>query len=214
MLRAIVLSAFIACAVMVSPAAVAGAENVVTCTWPSGEKIKPELCDYLRRVHEKDEAEAEANRLHNERFKARQKLEAEQSIKDQAALVVQRAELAADTERQRQEKEAADAARQAKWAADADKAMAAQRLVLDRENAAAQASDRQAAKQEAARREACGADYGVPKLGMTLRRANDCVGRLYVVSKTALRGGEMTVVKTGRFYISAVDDKIVHFSVR
>jgi hypothetical protein len=75
--------------------------------------------------------------------------------------------------------------------------------------ASLQASERAAERQEATARKVCGADYGMPRIGMPLARARSCLGDTRLVGQVNRDDGVASVYTNGRVQLYVMADKVV-----
>lgn len=181
---------FVAAASGITLASAAG-DDLVNCRFKNGNTIAPKICDKLRELDERDRAikarqEADLQAM-RERDKARQ--EQERAKADERARV--------DAERMA-EKLAKQDALDRKWRAEQEEADRRER-----------ADQRRIAAETKSRKDACGDDYGTPKIGMTIDRAQQCVGKFKLVSQLNRPDGVVSTYRTGSTVIHVMGGRIV-----
>lgn len=72
----------------------------------------------------------------------------------------------------------------------------------------------QEATEQAALKKKCGGDYHKPRVGMTLTRARQCVGELYLVSQMNRKDGVISTYRGSGGYIYVMGGKIVMWQAR
>jgi hypothetical protein len=72
-----------------------------------------------------------------------------------------------------------------------------------------QIKEQKIAAQIKARKVACGDDYGTPRIGMSLERAQQCVGKFTLVSQLNKADGIVSTYEAGSMYLHVMDKKIV-----
>jgi len=172
--------------ILLSTSAFATGEDLENCRWQNGVPIKQSVCDSMRRhdaetaARKAKEAEQrrEAQRQHDE-YLAKRQAEQEESKKRQAEHKVK-------FEREEAERKAA--------------AEQAQREQAEYE--------RSVAKKQQERKAECGDDYATPRIGMTLERANRCVGTFKLVSQLNRADGVVSTYRAGRIHIHVMGGKV------
>lgn len=151
--------------------------DLSTCTFANGVKVPDDECAVYRKLEEQKKALAdqrEKQRLEAVEAEARFQQERQQAAqemrrKHEAALKRQQEEF----EKRQQEYEA-------------------QRAIEDREYEQAQ---RRARAAEAAAKANCGDDFKSPRVGMTIQRAKQCVGRFKMVAQINRADGVVTTYR-------------------
>lgn len=171
--------------------ALAGAENLQTCTWPSGAPIEPRLCAKLRDLSDRDRLIAERAQAQADKALATEALRQAEAASQAAA---RQAVFEAEAAQRRQE----DDARRAQTEAIArDVSQAQERAELQHE-----------ARMKQLRAE-CGADFQAPRVGMTLARARRCVGDLVLFGQVNRSNGVASVYRAGPLYLTVLGGNIV-----
>lgn len=167
--------------------------DLSACTWPDGRAMPPKLCEGMR-VHAAKRA-AEAARAQALRDEADQSAAAEA-----AARRASEAQVAADRKIEEEK-------RHARWQVEDEERK--QRL----RDLQRQAEDEEAAQEQliASRRKECGSDFANPRIGMSLARAQRCVGTFSKISETQSARGVMSTWRAGPIYLHVVGGSIVHW---
>ncbi|MFG6462292.1 hypothetical protein ACG04Q_11990 [Roseateles sp. DXS20W] len=167
----------------------AAAVDLDACT-RDGQPIAQELCRSLRQADASSksaQARTDAEKTALQRAKDRSAaFEAEQARKRDVEAA------------QRAEQRTAEAAAAAYWS---EKSQALKQSVAERE--------RQAEAQERVARKVCGADYGMPKVGMSLARARSCLGDSRLVGQVNRADGVASVYATDSLQLVVMDGKVV-----
>lgn len=210
-MRSHLMMAVCALAAALPLTAQAGGENLANCTWPNGDAIRPDVCDYLRRA-----ATAEGKKWQSERLNplgAEPVRWIEQAHWSVSPVAIDERIVTLDGALQRreamrvatEEKVAKDAENTRQWLADE----AARDTQRKASQAKADATYRIAEQRAAARRAECGADLDRPRIGMTLQRANLCLGTLYILGEVNRADGIVQTLRGGRWQLTAMGDKVV-----
>ncbi len=123
-----------------------------------------------------------------------------------------RARAAADRERRKEEA----AQREAKIAEDRRKREAENAAAIERTNKMLEANAREerAAQNAAAKREQeakarCGDDYRQPKIGMSIARAQECVGKFRMTNQINRADGVISTYQGSGMYLHVMDNRVV-----
>jgi hypothetical protein len=169
-------------------AAFADEPDLVNCRFSTGIKMEPDECALY------------------------QKLEADKKAKHDQEQTALRQIIEADAQRQAQEREARRQASEeaAQRSAQLD---AARKKEYDATMAAIEKEDadyeRGVQAQAKARKAACGTDYLKPQIGMSIQRAQQCVGRFTYAGTTHTAQGNIATYLSRSTRLDVVNDKIM-----
>jgi hypothetical protein len=186
------MRSFICCALLLASTWASAAVDLVACT-RDGQPIPEVFCNSLRRAEEDKQW-----RLNEPARQA----SAAQRAQEAAALKAESDRV----QRQRDEETAQQVAAAEKRQQD--------RIVWDAENLRKQRAelDRMQRSDENVRakaQKACGEDFGVPRVGMTLDRAKQCLGYAKLVGQVNRADGVASVYTNGRVQLFVMENKVV-----
>lgn len=201
----------LAAALLLPLAALAGGEDLATCRWPNGDEIKPQVCEYLRAAAARDQARADEERRVRAEERDRQAAQRDADAKATA-------EARAAQQRDNEQRAAAAAAARASQA-DADRVTRARFEAEEQARKAAvekvvQEAERQEAREQAsmaARKKACGADFGQLRVGMSVERAQQCFAPFRLVGEMAMPGGNVATYRSGWALLTVRNGQIVSY---
>lgn len=164
-------------------------QDLVNCRWKAtGEPIGTKLCNEFRAEVDRDRKYAEERRIR---------------------LESQREESARRTLKRQQEQRAISEETRQKWEAQRQ----AEQEASKRETEEYERRDRAARKLADAREQAikdkCGADYRQAKIGMSITRAQECVGKFRMTNQINRADGIVSTYQTAGMYINVMDDRII-----
>jgi len=87
--------------------------------------------------------------------------------------------------------------------------MAADRENLRKQHAAIDNMQREQDAVRAAAQKACGADFGVPRVGMTLDRAKQCLGHARLTGQVNRKDGVASLYTNDRVQLIVMENKVV-----
>lgn len=133
-------------------------------------------------------------------------------IAEQERLVAEQERMKEQEELQRKvkeqrEKEASD--RQAKWQDEQNAREEAYRKERVREDREENVRQKRAADVVQERKKLCGDDYLTPKIGMSIERAQKCVGNFRLTSQLNRADGVVSTYSAVRTYLHVIDGRIV-----
>lgn len=185
-MKKILVAVAVAAALGAPATATARGEDLVNCRWQNGMPLGQNVCASLRRAEteerEKKAREKEQLRQASE-YEARRK-EQEQAEKDRVLNII----------RERDEQEA-----QIRTKEEAEYAKYKQEEAR---------REQRSADQTKVKKERCGTDYGSPRIGMTIERAQDCVGNFKLVSQLNRVDGVVSTYRAGRIHLHVMNGKI------
>lgn len=173
---------------------VANTLDLSTCTYPSGVTVPADECAVYRQLEERKQALAAQHE--RERQEAREKEVKLQVERDKAALELrQRHEAALKQEREQSDKRL--------------RQYEAQRAIEDKQYEQAQ---KRAQAAEAAARATCGDDFKSPRVGMSLERAKQCVGKFKMVAQINRADGVVTTYRGNAGTLHVMQGVVVAWS--
>ena len=170
--------------------AAARGEDLVKCISPDGTRIPATLCE---RYRQQEIAERKRLARFAEQDRQQQLVRDEERKQQETKSLEIRQQREKVDEEQRKEQ----AARQAKSEADYER--------YKREEAK---QEKRAAENTRAKKERCGTDYGAPRIGMTIERAQDCVGNFKLVSQLNRADGVVSTYSSGRVHLHVMNGKV------
>jgi hypothetical protein len=174
-----------------APAASAGGDDLQNCMWKSGAVMDARTCTTLRRLAERDAAAAaERDR---------------QSAASQARYEKAQARRREQQEAQRVEQEA----RAAKWREEAEARKAESDRQLEREAQIEAQAVKAAAAKENERKLACGSDYRNMRVGMSIKRAQECVANLKLTGQVNRPEGIVSTYEGAGIYAQVIAGNVV-----
>lgn len=176
--------------VMALPVLGAG-EDLENCKWKNGLAIDPQVCNALRRYAEEDRIKKEMEDATLAAIREAEKKRAEEQ------------RLQNEESRRRREIESAkqEADRKARL-----EAVQREQEAIDR---AADRAQRKAVADREKQKQVCGIDFGTPRIGMTLGRAQQCVGKFKLTSEINRADGIVSTYQTRSMYIHVMSGQIV-----
>lgn len=121
-------------------------------------------------------------------------------------------------EAERKQREEEQARKQAQWAAERAAERARQEAEFQKQQAQRDAEERAEARRDAAataaRKAACGSDYANPRIGMTLERAQQCVGNYKLVGQLNRADGVVSTYLGPKRYLHVMGGQIVAWGER
>lgn len=166
-------------------------ENLRTCKHSTGVPMPADECALLQRLQVADEA-----RL----GRAAQQAEANRAAEAQWRL--EREEKAALAKREHE-------ARLAQDLVDTKRRQAAFDAEVAEEQRAEAVATRKAQARASARQVACGSDYLNPQIGMSIQRAQQCVGTFKVSAQINRADGIVTTYQGARTYLHVMDGRVI-----
>lgn len=166
-------------------------EDLENCYWRDGHKMSEKNCTEFRTevANERDVQKRNAEYLEQSRIEQARDA-AEKAKRQTAAEAEAHKKQQAETERLNEvSKRWFEAAEREEWA--------------EREAAKA------ARTRELEVKEKCGADYKSPQIGMTLSRAQQCVGKFKLKSQLNRVDGVISTYVNGYTYINVMNDRII-----
>lgn len=140
-----------------------------------------------------------------------QRVEKERAEKE-AAEAANSAKLNAEFEAEQKVKREERARKQAEWASEREKERAEREARYAEQKAVREQEERTAEREEAKRKSRCGADYRKPRVGMSLNRVKECVSdSLNEIAQTNTAQGVVTTYRTPDGYLRMIDGKVVQW---
>lgn len=166
-------------------------EDLKNCRFSDGQYIQATLCQRLRQ----EAIEERAHRADQEEQLRQQRVaqEEKQRVRNEEAAERHRQWELAEQERKKEQAE-----RQAK--SDAEYAR------YQKEEAR---REKLAAEQTKAKKERCGNDYGIPRIGMTLSRAQECAGTFKLKGQINRADGIVSTYTGSGKYLHVMDNRVV-----
>jgi flagellar biosynthesis GTPase FlhF len=166
-------------------------EDLENCMWRDGRPMSEKNCTEFR-----------AEVAHEKAVKARQ----EQYLQEQRRRMAEQNE-----EKARQEAIREENSRKYREEQQEKNRIAQERFEreLKEEEAQERAAQKAAAARENSMREKCGADFRQIRIGMTLSRAQQCVGKFILKSQINRADGVVSTYANGATYINVMDERIV-----
>lgn len=161
-------------------------EDLVNCRWQTGSPIPSNVCAALRRYEVEDRAKKQEEEQQLQRAR-----EEQEKIRESERIEKERRQRADEEGRIKfQEEEAQRKARYQEYM---------------REEAQ---YEKKVADQIKAKKERCGSDYGTPRIGMTIERAQECVGKFTLTSQLNRADGVVSTYRSGRIHVHVMNGKI------
>jgi hypothetical protein len=180
-------------ALIASPA-LAADPDLVQCLWPTGQPIDARTCDGLRGIEATHQAEAQRQAS----LRAQQQATADATLAQRLdADQAERARVDAINQEGLRRQAAADAARAQGWQEERNREQAYE--------------DRMTADTNA-RRAACGPEFGKPAVGMTLQRAQQCVGTFRLQGEVVTTGGKVQTYVGHRTVLHVAGGKVASWA--
>lgn len=170
-------------------------DDLENCLYKTGIRMDPRVCAALRRSEQRD--------MEIKKRQAEQ-LEESRRVYEESRAASKAKELEENKERERiyAERSARDQAERETQKKRDD----AERAKEDRQE---RAQEKKQADIVNAKKQVCGDDYGAPKIGMTLGRAQQCVSKFRLTSQVNRADGVVSMYNGGGFYLHVMDGRIV-----
>ncbi len=176
--------------------------DVDRCLEKSGAPMHPIDCQILRKKRDEERASQERADRRLEESRAYAARQAEEAARARAEI---ERENQAKAARWRDEHKAAEEASRREMDAYARKERAAQKIAAERARAAQKVVD----DRERVRRDECGADYRSPRIGMSLSRAQQCVGNFRLTAQLSRADGVISTYVGSGMYLNVMNGVVV-----